>query len=77
MHIDFTRGCSEYTPMDIIEHIKSRGMTVAAVARMAGVSRPTVYALSDPDRKPALHTVIAVARVIGVKPADMFPEISG
>jgi DNA-binding phage protein len=61
--------------MDIIAHIKNRGMTVAAVARMAGVSRPSVYALNEPDHKPALATVLSVARVIGLKPVDIRPEI--
>ena len=63
-------------PMDIIAHIKSRGMTVAAVARMAGVSRPAVYALNNPDHKPALETVVSVARAIGVTPADIRPELA-
>lgn len=61
--------------MDIIQHIKSRGMTVAAVARMAGVSRPAIYALRDPDHKPALQTVLAVAKAIGIAPSDIKPEI--
>lgn len=62
--------------MDIIAHIKSRGMTVAGVARVAGVSRPSIYALNDPAHKPALETVLSVAKAIGVTPADIRPEIA-
>ena len=61
--------------MDIIAHIKARGMTVAAVARSANVSRPAVYALRDPAHKPALETVVSIARALGVSPADIRPEL--
>ena len=62
--------------MDIITLIKSRGMTVAAVARMASVSRPAIYALRDADHKPALDTVVSVARAIGVAPSVIRPELA-
>lgn len=62
--------------MDIIAHIKERGMTVAAVARKAGVSRVAVYALRDPNHKPALDTVVSVARAMGVSPSDIRPELA-
>jgi lambda repressor-like predicted transcriptional regulator len=62
--------------MDIIAHIRSRGMTVAGVARLAGVSRPAVYALNDPDHKPELATVVAIAKAIGVSPAEIRPELA-
>lgn len=61
--------------MNIIQIIKSRGMTVAAIARIAGVSRPSVYALADADHKPSLETVLAVAKAVGVTPAQVRPEI--
>ena len=59
--------------MDIIEIIKSRGMTVAAVARMAGVSRPAIYYIRDGN--PTIETVISVARAIGVTPATIRPDL--
>ncbi len=62
--------------MDILAHIKDRGMTVTGVARIAHVSRPTIYALNDPTSKPALATVVAVAKAIGVKPSDIRPELA-
>jgi DNA-binding phage protein len=62
--------------MDIIKHIKSRGMTVAGVARVACVSRPAVYAMNDPTHKPELATVVAIAKAIGVSPADIRPELA-
>lgn len=62
--------------MDIIKHIRDRGMTVAAVARMAGVSRVAVYALRDQAHKPALETVVSVARAMGVKPSDIRDELA-
>jgi DNA-binding XRE family transcriptional regulator len=62
--------------MDIIEHIKSRGMTVAAAARLAGVSRQTIYALGDQDYDPSVKTVVSVARAIGVTPSQIKPELA-
>ncbi len=62
--------------MDILAHIKSRGMTVAGIARVAGVSRPAVYALNDPAHKPALETVVSVAKALGVKPSEIRPELA-
>lgn len=62
--------------MDIIAHIKAKGMTVSATARMAGVSRPTLYVLGNPEHKPELETVVAVARVLGLSPADIRPELA-
>ena len=62
--------------MDILAHIKSRGMTVAGIARVAGVSRPAVYALNDPAHKPALETVVSVAKALGVKPSDIRQELA-
>ena len=52
-------------------------MTIAAVARMAGVSRPTIYALAMPNHSPTLETVVSVARILGIKPADIRPELDG
>jgi lambda repressor-like predicted transcriptional regulator len=62
--------------MDILAHIKERGMTVASVARIAGVSRVAVYALRNPKHKPALETVISVARAMGVQPSQIRPELT-
>lgn len=61
--------------MDIIKHIKSKGMTVAAVARMAQVSRPTIYALANANVSPRAKTVAAVASILGVSAADIRPEL--
>lgn len=62
--------------MDIIAHIRDRGMTVAAVARMANVSRPTIYELADPSANPTLKTVTAVAGILGLTPAQIRPELA-
>ena len=62
--------------MDILAHIKSRGMTVAAVARMAGVTRPTIYELSDPTSNPTMKTIKAVAKVLDLSPAQIRPELN-
>jgi DNA-binding phage protein len=61
--------------MDILQHIKSRGMTVSAVARLSGVSRPTIYELADPKHKPSLETVVNVCRVVGIHPSEIRPEL--
>jgi lambda repressor-like predicted transcriptional regulator len=61
--------------MDIIAQIKDRGMTVAAVARKAGVSRVAVYALRDGKHKPSLETVVAIAKAMGVPPSVIRPEL--
>lgn len=62
--------------MDIIAHIKSRGMTVSAVARMSGVTRPTIYKLQHADYNPHINTVEAVARVLGLGIAEIRPELN-
>ena len=62
--------------MDIIAYIKSRGMTVAGVARVAGVSRPSIYSLNDPNHSPEVTTLVAVARAIGVSPSAIRPELA-
>jgi DNA-binding phage protein len=62
--------------MDIIAHIKSRGMTVAAVARMAGVTRPTIYELADPASNPTMKTIKAVAKVLDLSPAQIRPDLA-
>ena len=62
--------------MNIIEYIKSQGMTVAAVARKAGVSRPTVYSLNDPAHSPELSTIIAVAKAMDISPSAIRPELA-
>ena len=53
--------------MDLISHIKNRGLRVAWVARKAGVSRPTIYELAKPCSNPNIKTVIAVANVLGIE----------
>jgi len=61
--------------MTIIEHIKSRGMTVSAVARLAGVSRQAVYDLCRKDHSPSVATVVAICNVVGVRPGEIRPEL--
>ena len=62
--------------MDIIELIKSRGLTVAGVAKEAMVSRPTIYELARADSNPRIQTLLSVARAIGVTPATIRPDLS-
>ena len=62
--------------MTIIEHIRSRGMTVAAVARLSGVSRQSIYALSEPSNSPSVATLVAVCRIVGVRPEIIRPELA-
>jgi DNA-binding phage protein len=61
--------------MNVLEHIKARGMTVASAARMAGVTRPTIYALANPKYDPSVKTLVAVAKAIGMKPSDIREEL--
>lgn len=70
----FVRGT--VTGMDIIAHIKERGMTVSAVARMAGVTRPTIYELGDMTKNPNLKTIKAVASVLGLTPAQIREDLA-
>lgn len=62
--------------MSILQHIKSRGMTVSAVARLAGVSRQAIYDLDKQDHKPLLETVTGVCRVVGISPSQIRPELT-
>jgi len=62
--------------MTIIEHIKAKGMTVAAVSRMSGISRQSIYALSDPLHTPSVATLVAICRVVGVRPEVVRPELA-
>lgn len=60
---------------NLITTIRAKGMTVASVARLAGVTRPTIYALTNPERSPELKTLLAVARVLNMKPHEIRPEL--
>jgi DNA-binding XRE family transcriptional regulator len=60
--------------MNIIQHIKSRGMTVSAVARLADVSRQAIYDLAKPGHNPSMATVHRICGVVGIKPEDIRQE---
>jgi lambda repressor-like predicted transcriptional regulator len=62
--------------MDIARLIRTKGFTVAEVARLANVSRPAIYDLGNPEKNPTMKTVRAVADVIGVSPAEIRPELA-
>jgi DNA-binding phage protein len=62
--------------MDIIQHIRARGMTVRAVCKAAGVTRQTFYNVIKPGGgNPKVETITAIARAAGVAPADIRPEL--
>jgi lambda repressor-like predicted transcriptional regulator len=61
--------------MDITRLIRSKGFTVAEVARLAKVSRPAIYDLGNPARNPTMKTLRAVADAIGVHPSQIRPEL--
>jgi len=62
--------------MNIIDHIKARAMTVAAVARISGISRQSIYAMRDMRHNPSVATLVAVCAVVGIHPAAIRPELS-
>lgn len=62
--------------MTIIEHIKARGMTVAAVSRMSGISRQTIYSLQNDAHTPSVATLVAICRAVGVRPEVIRPELA-
>jgi DNA-binding phage protein len=61
--------------MDIIAHIKAKGMTVRSVCRVAGISRQGFYSAIAPDGNPSTKTVAAIARALDLSPSDIRPEL--
>lgn len=59
----------------ILDTIKSKGLSVAAVAREAGLSREAIYMVDAGRRSPNISTVIDLSRAIGVKPVELFPQL--
>lgn len=75
MTLDAQKPRWQSAPMKIVTLINQRGLTVAGVAKAAGISRAAIYYLdAEPDRTPTLQTVIALAKAIGCKPSDIRPE---
>lgn len=75
MALDGRKTRWQSAPMKIVTLINERGLTVAGVAKAAGLSRAAIYYLdAKPDRTPTLQTVLALAKAIGCKPSDIRPE---
>lgn len=50
----------------IFDAIRAKGLSVAEVARLAGLSRPTIYAACDPESNASTETLAAIAEVLGM-----------
>jgi DNA-binding phage protein len=61
--------------MNIISHIRESGKTVRGVCIEAGITPPTFYAAIKPGGNPTLETIKAIARVTGLSPSDICPEL--
>ena len=48
----------------IFDAIRAKGLSVAEVARQAGLSRPTIYAACDPENNAHTETLYAIAMVL-------------
>lgn len=51
---------------------ESKGMTTRMLAREAGVSTETVYAIEHGKRQPTVTTLTKIARALGVEVKDFF-----
>lgn len=56
------------------ERIANSQFGVSAVAKLAGISRQTIYNLLQPDFDPINPSVRKVARALGVDPLDLIPR---
>lgn len=62
--------------MDIIEHIRASGKSVAGVCKEAGISRPTFYSVIKHGGNPTMDTITAIARATGLTPSQIKPELA-
>ncbi len=56
---------------------KLRGLTLAIVAQRAGISASLLSRLETGDVRASLETIIALANVLGVRPAMLLQEVGG
>lgn len=56
------------------ERIANSQFGVSAVAKLAGISRQTIYNLLQPDFDPINPSVRKVARALGVDPLELIPD---
>lgn len=54
--------------------MKERGLSQTEVAKLSGVSQPTISLYLKGDRGLSLKTAIKISQALGVSPEDLLPE---
>jgi transcriptional regulator with XRE-family HTH domain len=75
-HQHHNSDMSEQLHLYLRQRSQSLGMTLSEVGRRAGLSRQTLYALSQaPQKLPALQTIVALAEVLDVHPLRLLQAL--
>jgi transcriptional regulator with XRE-family HTH domain len=62
----------EVNPSKVKELRSAKGLSTRGLAREAGISTETLYAIEHGRRQPSVRTLAKVAKALGVEAKDLF-----